>query len=342
MAEVSKSGTHKRTKTNVIYEDLSQNEKTKNVLDGEVKDVKYGNNKPPVLPTTEPSADEREFAPEGKTPPKSTPYNPLTESPVEEKSYATNEPIITETTTESIPEQTFEAPPQVEPDAEEPTIQDTPFEETTNDEPEERYKGNTQDMPKAEQKKEAKLLAEVILRGYQQYRPKIYKQFGKISDKKVKKLEAEGKVNFGVIIQHRNGTRLTIGEEVQRRNSRLDHVFDVSDEWVEDLRPHVEFELAKMNWGMSSLGYICLRVAEDNINCIQQLTKFTRENADFLEFAKDMTYQVSLNVRRTRAAPEPPPQTETPPPPTSPPPADDGIETVQAVEIKGNDEGDVN
>ena len=286
-------------------------------------------------------------------------FNPLVENPVDEKAYTNNQPNQSTFTAEEIPEQQFQAPPIDVEAVPEPTIQDVEFEEPdTNG----GYSGGgnnngggsadvdePSDLTPKEKKAQSKMLAEVMLKGYQNYVPMFYKKIGKISDKKVSKLVTEGKINLNVGKRYQDGTVVTVGERLDAHNEAIEQCFVVSEEWVEEVRPPLERILAKKDWGISDEGIVMLKVVEHNATCIVQLVEIKKQMNEFLDAAMDMTSKSRTTVNTIVPPPPPPNTTNTAPvapPPVSQPqpetaPMTTDVQVVNTPESIEDIEGDV-
>jgi len=298
----------KRRTGNVEWQDLSSKEK-ENAEINESSVNKENEQEPKDETSTE--YNDNDFAPEKKGAKQDIGYNPLVDKGVDEKKYSTAEYKISgegnQTDGVPIPEQEFTPPPPSSPE-DEPTIQDTQYEDINDDSgsssssksKDDDSGGNLQDLPANEKKEAAKMLADYLLQSYQAYIPKVYRMLGRISDKKINKLEQTGEINFDLFLRKSPTERKTIRQVVNGINWKLDESFGVTEEWVEDVRKPLERILMKKEWGITDEGYIALKVVEHNANCIAVLVSIKQEMSEYLEIAKQLTRQNSTIIIQER------------------------------------------
>jgi hypothetical protein len=119
-------------------------------------------------------------------------------------------------------------------------------------------------MPNAEKKMGAEQLAKLIVDGYEQLN--LFANRGlKISDKKIKKLVAEGEIDLGVQIPYDYGKTISAGEFIESVNEQNKDTFSVSKEFKKEVTPPLTRILEKRNAGLTDEQYVGFLFGKDMI-----------------------------------------------------------------------------
>lgn len=169
------------------------------------------------------------------------------EQPVNEKPYAkTNGRFNEKDLANPIPEVSFEPPPMMGP----PPIVEEKISQPKK-EPTAPFNQEMTDMKEKEKLDAAKHVTEVVLSGYE-----MLHQFAnskiKFNERKLKKLEMEGEIDFQVRIPiDSHGNTMAAGEFIQEFNAQNGEILKVSDEFKDEVRPVLTKVLAKRGVGMT-------------------------------------------------------------------------------------------
>lgn len=226
-------------------------------------------------------------------------YNPFTEKPVDEKSYSLGEMPSSGSSDTYIPEQEFTPPPATDDEISDVPFEDIPKGGSSKDSEETQSREEFEvknDISSADKKQGAKMLADVILRSYQAYVPKLYVMIGSISDKKINQLRGEGKIRLDLPMETSMGTKTNVAEIFDSLNSQLAATVAVSEEWIEDVRKPLERVLAKKEVGLTDEGYLLIKVAEHNIQCITGIISLKSQVDSLIEhiIVQTAKYEASM------------------------------------------------
>jgi len=196
-------------------------------------------------------------------------YNPLNE-PINEKPYTKpNVTINPEDLKGEIPEPDFTPPPMgSEPDPFEEQIKSTPKKSSqegrTQQQPiREPYNPELEGASKKQYKKSARVMAEMIMSGYDLLH-KVGNNALQISEKKLQKLVAEDKINLSMELPIDNyGNTMSVGELIQEYNEQNKNTLVVDPEWREETMPILTEVLEKRGIGATPEQQLMFQFAKD-------------------------------------------------------------------------------
>lgn len=145
------------------------------------------------------------------------------------------------------------------------------------------------ELPPEEKKKGSAELADVLISGYCTILQTGFTALSVISPKKVNTLVQEGVLDLNVLINV-PPQAMTVGEYIDTTNQRVAETFVVEEQWKNDIRPYVERELSKRNWGISDgqviiymaltqaakMGYACMQLRNSNNQVLESLVENQR------------------------------------------------------------------
>jgi hypothetical protein len=199
-----------------------------------------------------------------------TDYNPLNE-PINEKPYTKpNVTINPEDLKGEIPEPDFTPPPMgSEPDPFEEQIKSAPKkQQEARPQQQQRpirepYNPELQGASKKEFKKSARVMAEMIMSGYDLLH-KVGNNALQISEKKVQKLVQEDKLNLSMRLPIDNyGNEMSVGELIQEYNEQNKNTLVVDPEWKEETMPILTEVLEKRGIGATPEQQLAFQFAKD-------------------------------------------------------------------------------
>ena len=117
-------------------------------------------------------------------------------------------------------------------------------------------------MPSAEKKMGAEQLAKLFLDGYEQLNIFANRAL-LISDKRLRKLEAEGEIDLSVQIPYEYGKTISAGEFVQTVNEQNKDTFSVTKEFKRDVMPPLVRILEKRGAGLTDEQYVYYMFGKD-------------------------------------------------------------------------------
>lgn len=95
----------------------------------------------------------------------------------------------------------------------------------------------------AERKKEVAKTADMYLKGYQQVFPMPFKWVSKFNVGKLDKMHMQGAIDLNMLIAPPSPDKPTgtsLKDYVVKHNADVENIFVIPDQWIEDLRPHLE------------------------------------------------------------------------------------------------------
>lgn len=256
----------------------------------------------------------------------SSSFNPLDE-PINEKSYT--RPNVSFDPSEigaDIPEPVFTPPPL-----------EAKKEEKKERKPIEPFNEQLNDLPNKEKSASSEHLAEMILQGYELLCT-LVEGAAKFSNRKIRKLELDGDVDFNLQIQVK-GVVVTLREFVDEFNSEVDGSFSVSQDFRNQAKPVLVRILQKKGIGLTDEQLLLMMFSKDIIVKSMVFFDIKSRMNDVIEAMKTQTQQYKQYAGGAVPPPPPPqpqqsytdyqPQQDTPTTNYQAPPQDDAIVVEQ-------------
>ncbi len=249
----------------------------------------------------QPSADQQS----------SIPYDPLGE-PVNEKVYA-GQPAAGGQQERVIPEHSFNQPPgeDVNNQFNQQYEQQGSQQQQQKSEPRTPYNPDMKDATKREQEQGAEQLAEVIFMTMGQLYQGVNK-FVMIPEKKVERLQREGKIDVRVNVPYKTGVA-PISTVFSDHNSKAKNLITVDDDWKQAVKPALVEELQKAGHGLSNRQFLIYMFSTKLASDGYKVAQFYALQKDYLKFAQEQTAMQRFGTS-TRPAAQPPLQKEQPEP----------------------------
>jgi len=168
-------------------------------------------------------------------------------------------------------------------------------------------------IPDAEKKMGAEHLAKLIIDGYEQLHVFGNKAL-QFSDKKLRKLAAEGEIDLNVQIPYEQGQTLSASEFIQSFNEQSKDTLTVSKEFKKEVTPVLTRVLEKRGAGLTDEQYLAFMFGKDIIVKGVIIAQMRSTMKDLIEVMKEYT------VAQRGAGYTSPVATQTAKP-TTPPPA---------------------
>ena len=173
-------------------------------------------------------------------------------------------------------------------------------------------------LSEADKQKGAEHLAKIIIDGYEQIH--VFANKGlQISEKKVRKMVAEGEIDLSVQIPYDYGKTISAGEFIQDFNEQNKDTLTVSKEFKKDVTPVLTRVLAKRGASLTDEQMLMFLFGKDILVKGVIFTQIRGTMTDMVEVIKEYTIAVRENggvpTQPMAANPTPPP----PPPPPAPP-----------------------
>ncbi len=274
------------------------------------------------------------------------PFNPLTESGVNEKSYAKpNIRVDPAQANQPIPEPTF-APPPVTPTNEAAKPQGPP------QPPPPPVNPQLQDLPKKDKDNAAKVAANMVINGYE-LANKLADDACQISDTAVKKLSKKGLIDLRIPLQIATG-QISMAQFIDVYNEQSAGAFTVSQEFKDEIRPPLERIFAARGIGATDMDLVLSCLGKDLAFKVPRFIQLLGVRRDMITQLKDSTAQWGKLMREQGANnapqnhnPPPPPPEYRPDPqqPTPPPPVphvDNSHIRTEVAEVIPFDDDNVN
>jgi hypothetical protein len=138
-----------------------------------------------------------------------------------------------------------------------------------------------------------------------------------ISERKLKKLEKEGKINTSIPLQKSSNdpSRVTIAELVKQHNSTVSQGYEVTNEFKETVREPLIRVMKKNGVGMSDEQFLIFAFGQDLTLKAFHAAKGARDRKDLLELLEE----INENYKKGGNIPTPAPSSAPPPPPRNEP-----------------------
>ena len=172
------------------------------------------------------------------------------------------------------------------------------------------------DLPDADKKMGAEHMAKLIVDGYEQLHQFANKGL-QISERKLRKMVAEGEIDLSVQIPYDYGKTITAGEFVQDFNEQNKDTLSVSKEFKKEVTPVLTRVLAKRGAGVTDEQYLMYLFGKDILVKGVIFTQIRGTMTDMLGVIKEYTEAVKqgnpvpAQGQPKESSPKPPP----PPPP---------------------------
>jgi len=147
----------------------------------------------------------------------------------------------------------------------------------------------TKDLDNAEKLKAAKVLAKTMVDAYEKIIPPIFKLASKTSEKKMSELSMKGDIDFTILLETPDSGKVTAKEYVDGINNQADQLFNISDEFKENIMPPLTRILAKKEMGMTDEQLLAYYVGADLIQKTQAAYQLRGYMKDTLDFFKETT-----------------------------------------------------
>lgn len=190
-------------------------------------------------------------------------------------------------------------------------------------EPDNRF-GNTQDMPPNLKGKSSRDLAKILVDTYADKVPALFAWITKVPEEKLREMALSGRIDFELMLEL-PGQKLTVQDYFGNINTSADAAFVVTEEWKEEILPHVIKVLETRNWGVTSEQIIMYMVIMD----LAQKTMIALSMKRDINRLINQLEVTTTQLRQTGHLPEEPrssgpeqagpPPSPTPPPPPAPP-----------------------
>jgi hypothetical protein len=150
-------------------------------------------------------------------------------------------------------------------------------------------------------------MAKLILQGYE-WGHKMANKGLQVSDKKLRKLEAEGEINLSAMITYDYGKGdITAGEFIKEYNTQVENVLIVSEEFKEEVTPVLERVLSKRGIGLTDEQYLMYLFGQDIAGKTMIFFQQKQQVNYMIEVIKEATMQQQSRFTR-RPQPEPQPE----------------------------------
>lgn len=171
-------------------------------------------------------------------------------------------------------------------------------------------------IPKKETEMAAAQMAKLIIQGYE-WMHKLANKGLQISERKIKKLQAEGEINLSAMITYDYGKDdITAFEFIKEYNSQVENVLVVSDDFKQEATPVLERVLAKRGIGLTDEQYLMYLFGQDIAGKTMIFFQQKQQVNYMLEVMKEATMQQGAsrlrNQRRENIQPEPTPPPQSP------------------------------
>ena len=162
-------------------------------------------------------------------------------------------------------------------------------------------------ISKKETEMAAAQMAKLILQGYE-WGHKMANKGLQVSDKKLRKLEAEGEINLSAMITYDYGKGdITAGEFIKEYNTQVENVLIVSEEFKEEVTPVLERVLSKRGIGLTDEQYLMYLFGQDIAGKTMIFFQQKQQVNYMIEVIKEATMQQQSRFTR-RPQPEPQPE----------------------------------
>lgn len=215
-------------------------------------------------------------------------YSPFSEN-VNEKPYtASSGGLSQEQLMGSIPEPMYQSQPL--------NTRDNPYDMLNGESPKSGgrssepppFNPSMNNIPDAEKKMGAEHLAKLIIDGYEQLHIFGNKAL-QFSDKKLRKLAAEGEIDLNVQIPFEQGQTLSAGEFVQSFNEQSKDTLTVSKEFKKEVTPVLTRVLEKRGAGLTDEQYLAFMFGKDIVVKGVIIAQMRSTMKDLIEVMKEYT-----------------------------------------------------
>jgi len=175
-------------------------------------------------------------------------------------------------------------------------------------------------VPDSELKMGAENVAKLLVDGYEQLHV-FGNKWLQISQRKLRKMVAEGEIDLSVQIPYEYGKTISAGEFIQEFNSQNQDTLTVSKEFKKEVTPVLTRVLQKRGAAMTDEQYLGFLILKDIGLKAIIVTQVRSSMNDMLNVIKDYTQAIKENGAPPSAPPpSPKPSTPPTPKPTSPEP----------------------
>lgn len=258
-------------------------------------------------PAADPKAKTADPAPE----PIKQPEDPLTSTPVNEKSYtgSSAQKFTPEQLQVDIPDFIPDVPPPTpgdQPKAYGPPGSDNGGGSTSGGSAQPKqekkpFNPDLKDLSDSEKSDKAKKMAMGILRGYKLLNMQGEK-YVKISQKRINKLQMNGEVDLTINVPWEMGETVQLSDFFNEYNKSCDGVFAVTPEFENDVMPPLTRVLAKRGHGWSDEQSLLFMFGEDLVTKAMQFRELRSSLSQVISFAREQT-EATRHRPQTRPAP---------------------------------------
>lgn len=188
-------------------------------------------------------------------------------------------------------------------------------------------------VPDADKKLAAEHMAKLIVDGYEQLHTFANKGL-QISERKLRKLSADGEIDLSVEIPYDYGKTITAGEFVKEFNEQNKDTLSVSKEFKKEVTPVLTRVLEKRGAGVTDEQYLIYLFGKDILVKGVIFTQIRGSMNDMINVIKE--YTAAIKESGATAFPT---GASTPPPPPPPPPTEPTypVETYTTVPLDSDD-----
>ncbi len=163
--------------------------------------------------------------------------------------------------------------------------------------------GEIVEMSDKEKRQAVETTVDILLTKYQEYRPKLYIMFG-YPKRKIKKLQQSGELDLSLYFENPENPALRIGmtEALDRIYDSLVEGVQVTDEWVQGIRPLLIMEFMKYDIKVSPLMMIMFMIIEDNIKAVTATVQVNKQINETLVIFKELTAKHKFKTRPTQTS----------------------------------------
>lgn len=158
---------------------------------------------------------------------------------------------------------------------------------------EESGSGNLKDLPPATKRKAAEQTADALLKGYARIVPQPFKWMAKIPEDKVEKMIFNGELDPDIEVSD----GVTFDEFMKQTNSQLDEIFEVQEETLEEIREPLIEVLMEQQMELTPTQRLTMAVISHLAQMFTVALKLRQQNNRILSYQRHLT-----NVTRGKAA----------------------------------------
>jgi hypothetical protein len=193
----------------------------------------------------------------------------------------------------------------------------------------------------ADMKMGAEHMAKLFIDGYEQLH--VFANKGlQISEKKLRKLEAEGEIDLSIEIPYDYGKTITAGEFVKEFNEQNKDTLTVSKEFKKEVTPVLTRVLQKRGAGLSDEQYLAFIIGKDIVVKGVIVSQVIGTQRDMINVIKEYTQAIKENGGVQAPKPNVDRNTPPPPPPSNYGDYDAPMDTTPTIPIIPTDTDDFN